>query len=316
MYFPARADRSMHEIEVEEAPLVVHVDAEKTINFVSSATYLGHVVTTDLLDNKHLQSRVSKASQVFGALGKDVFRNKKVWKSVKSKVLLSMIIPVLLDGVECCAVSAKMMAEMETSFHRFVRSCLHVTPFTQRQSRFTSENLLRKLGLQPLHYYMDLKILAYAGHVSRMPEYRMPKITTYGKLVENRRLGRPVKNVLAVLNESLKRKGILGSTWKLKAADKLKWRSTIRRTSKLRRARVKNKTFHSPSWVANPQRVIGFCVEKQFGTKWYVGTVVQTLFDEDNQEQLWSVKYDDDENELYDAGELDKILSADPVFLR
>jgi hypothetical protein len=184
MFIPAKFERE----EDSEAPLVVGGvgAARKTVNFVKSATYLGHIISTTLTDSKHLKSRMSKAAQVFGALGKNVFRNKQVWKMVKAQILKSMILPVLLDGAECCVISAKVMAEMETLYHRFIRSCLRISPYTQRKYKLSSEELLRRMGMEPLHYYLDLKILAYAGHIVRMPNYRLPKIVRSGHVRNTR----------------------------------------------------------------------------------------------------------------------------------
>jgi hypothetical protein len=36
--------------------------------------------------------------------------------------------------------------------------------------------VLRRLGLQPLHYYVDLKVLGFAGHMQRMPACRLPQL--------------------------------------------------------------------------------------------------------------------------------------------
>jgi hypothetical protein len=35
----------------------------------------------------------------------------------------------------------------------------------QRQNRITPDTMLLGLGLQPLHYYVDLKTLGFAGHI-------------------------------------------------------------------------------------------------------------------------------------------------------
>ena len=280
-----------------------------------NATYLGHILSSDLSDEKHIKSRMAKASQIFGALGQHVFRNKQVWKIVKATILRTMILPVLLDGLECCVISPKMLAAMETVYHRFVRSCLRITPYTQREFRLTSEKLLKKLGIQPLHYFLDLKILAYAGHVVRMPAYRLPKITSYGKLDETRKRGRPIKTMISGVNESLKRKGIPIYGWKQISKDKEKWADVIRRISKHTRARAKNpKSRFACSWIQSPSQILRRFVEKKFGAKWYVGTIIETNLDEHTNEQIWRVRYDDDDEEDYSASQLKSILCYDIDF--
>ena len=123
------------------------------INFVPKATYLGHVIHQDLTDDHHLRTRMGKASQVFGALRQNLFGNKNVWRKIKVRVLLTMILPTMLDGAENSIISPIIMREMETLYHRLVRSCLHITPYTQRKYKVTSEMLLRRLNVQLLHHY-------------------------------------------------------------------------------------------------------------------------------------------------------------------
>jgi hypothetical protein len=59
----------------------------------------------------------------------------------------SVIIPTMLDVVGCCVVTAGMMEEMTTAFHRLARSALHITPCTQRKHKLTSEELPERIGL-------------------------------------------------------------------------------------------------------------------------------------------------------------------------
>jgi hypothetical protein len=257
---------------------------------------------------------MAKASQIFGALGKNVFRNKAVWRNVKAQIMVSMILPVLLDGSECCAISTKTMDEMETLYHRMIRSCLRITPYTQRKFRLSSENLLKKIGLRPLHYYLDLKVLAYAGHVQRMPIYRLPKLTRDGRLPLPQKRGRPTRNVMSCLKDSLKRKKIQIENWKNLAENKNLWASQIRKSQTHERARAKNKKCKHgvpEIWAKSPSTNIGLYVEKQYGTKWYVGTIVETNVDSHTNDQIWRVLYDDGDEEDYNAQQLAKIICPD-----
>ena len=189
----------------------------------SAATYLGHTIHSSLSDDPHIQARMSKANQVFGALRHHLFCNKHVWRKVKAEVLLAMVVPTLLDGAECCAVTAATMQDMETMYLKWVRSCLGVTPWTQRKYRMTSESLLKRLGVNPLHHYLDLKTLSYAGHVERMMPGRLPRITRHSQLEGARRRGRPNKSGEDGIKDSLRRKGVSVSTWQIISQNRTKW---------------------------------------------------------------------------------------------
>jgi hypothetical protein len=97
-------------------PLTVDEVHGKKINFVQEVKYLGHIITSNLTDEAHLHSRMGKAAQVFGALRPNLFAKKEVWNLVKAKIMETMIIPTLLDGTECCAISATTMNEMESLY--------------------------------------------------------------------------------------------------------------------------------------------------------------------------------------------------------
>jgi hypothetical protein len=100
---------------------------------------LGHAITSNLSDAAHISVRASKGAQTFGALGPKLLRCSCVWKDAKRLMFESMIIPTMLDGVECHVLTVGMMEEMTTVHHRFIRSALHITPCTQRKHELTSE---------------------------------------------------------------------------------------------------------------------------------------------------------------------------------
>ena len=307
------AGKKVTEPKKEDA-IIVDSDNELSINFVKQATYLGHVISCELTDDQHMRTRMAKTSQIFGALGKNVFRNKDVWKSVKAQIMTTMILPVLLDGAECSIISTKVMADMETLYHRLVRSCLHITPYTQRKFKISSEELLRRLGIRPLHYYLDLKFLAYAGHVERMQTFRLPKFTRDGRLQGKSKPGRPVKTIQDCLKSSLKRKNIKFADWPRLSKDRSVWAKLIRNKPTNETARVKprkQKERFPASWATSPSSLIGQYVEKRFGAKWYVGRIMETNTDEHTNEQIWNISYDDGDKEDYSARQLIQIICTD-----
>ena len=129
----------------------------------------------------------------------------------------------MLDGIECCVISATTRNEMTSKYHQWVRSCCRVTPHTQRKYRLTSEHLLQRMKMQPLHYFIDLKQLGYAGHVQRMSKTRMPKRINDAHLEGPRKTGRPPKSLANCVHEGLKRKGIDVSSWKQAAQNRNEW---------------------------------------------------------------------------------------------
>jgi hypothetical protein len=308
IFIPA-VDGSPEEGNLE--PLTVNELCDKKINFVQEVKYLGHIITSGLTDEAHLHSRMGKAAQVFGALRPNLFARKEVWNVVKAKILESMIIPTLLDGTECCAISATTMSEMESLYLRFVRTSLRITPHSQRKYRLTSESLLKKLGVKPLHYYLDVKMLAYAGHVERMPPHRLPKIVQHCVLQGPQRLGRPIKNVRHTLLNGMRRKKIDPKCWQLLAKDRENWADIIRRNWYCHARIYQRQKKVIPRWASDPQLLLDQFVEKRFLNKWYVGKIVSFDEDENTNATIWRVEYDDGDAEDCDEAAIAKILCPD-----
>ena len=290
-------------------------DPNKLPRFIpsmASALYLGHRIANDLSSQTHMTERMSKATQLFGALRKNFLGSKDVWAKVKSRVFQSMILPTLLDGVECCMLTRAIMDELTTTYHRMVRSALRITPMLQRQNRITSETMLLRLGLQPLHYYVDLKTLGFAGHIERMNSTRLPKLLRDSALPGPKKRGGQHKTHLNFIQQSLRRKGIPCATWKELAQDRTAWAKAVRSASTIgARITANCRRKLKDAWAYVPRSLIGKHVEKRFGGKHYVGTITNIDTDEDTNENLWHVQYDDSDSEDYTEDELAKILCDD-----
>jgi hypothetical protein len=203
------------------------------------------------------------------------------------------------------------MSDMESIYMRWLRNCMRITPYTQRKHKVTSNTILDKIGMKPLHYYLDLKILAYAGHVARMPETRLPKIAKYSILKGPRKRGRPPTTSFKNIHDGLKRKEMDTIKWKNLAGDKTKWANMIRQNlNNNAKAKPKKKKI-LPDWATTPTMIIGKFVEKRFGTKWHVGQIKDIDIDEHTNETIWVVNYDDGDAEDCNITELDKILCLD-----
>ena len=282
------------------------------IPMVESAIYLGHRITNHLSSQEHLLDRMNKTTQLFGALRPQFLGSKNVWRKVKTVVFESMLLPTLLDGVECCVPTNAVMNELTSTYHRMVRSALSISPYSQRKHRLTSETMLTRLGLQPLHYYVDLKTLGYAGHVQRMHDARLPKLLRNSTMNGSRRPGGQFKSHLSFLKQCLQRKGIQFETWHATADNRTEWAKAIRTASTIG-ARITPKCRETllNLWASTPTSLIGKHVEKRFRNKHFVGTIIDTDKDADTKEQIWHVKYDDSDSEDHDENELQKILCDD-----
>ena len=90
--------------------------------------------------------------------------------------------------------------------------------------------VLKRAGMQSVYTLLKLAQLRWTGHVTRMPDERLPKKIFYGELqVGKRSHGGQKKRYKDILKVSLKDFNIPTESWEQIAQDQTKWRGLIRR---------------------------------------------------------------------------------------
>ena len=298
VFYPANEGEKSAEQKIE-----VNDDGTEWIDFTDGSPYLGSYIHTSLRDDHEIRTRIRKAAQMYGCLRRHLLSSKDTWREVKKKVLVGMILPIMLDGAEQWVISAQVLREMKTAYHKMIRGCLRMTTHTTRKHRISTSTMLGHLDMEPLEYYVDWRVLGYAGHVERMQDNRLPKKMRDASIEGKGKVGAPPKTHERQRNESMKRKGINKATWKDEAVDKNKWR-----------AMIKGKCVTPPTSSfkdelrRDPSSAIGTKVEKLYRQKWYGGVIVDTDEDSETGDQIWGVKYDDGETADYTRREIKKMM--------
>ena len=90
--------------------------------------------------------------------------------------------------------------------------------------------VLRRAGLESVEAGLAATQLRWTGHVVRMNEKRIPKITLYGELARgSRKVGGQKLRYRDVVKRHLKAMDIEVGTWEELAADRTSWRASIHR---------------------------------------------------------------------------------------
>ena len=71
--------------------------------------------------------------------------------------------------------------------NHFHTSCLRKLLKIKWQDRIPVEDVLKRAGMQSVHTLLKLSQLRWTGHVTRMPDERLPKKILYGELKVGRR---------------------------------------------------------------------------------------------------------------------------------
>ena len=222
----------------------------KGVHKTDKFTYLGSTLSRNVTIDDEMQSRLGKASAAFGRLSQQVWKRRGIRLETKIKVYRAAVMTTLLYGSETWTVYSRHARKL----NHFHTTCLRRILGIKWQDRVPDTEVLEKAGLPSIITILMQNQLRWAGHVTRMPDHRLPKQLFFGELTEGKRsAGGPKKRFKDTLKSSLKAFGLNTTSWEKTAEDRQTWRQTIhkgakqhetqRRTSaKLRRQAKKEKT--------------------------------------------------------------------------
>ena len=289
----------------------ININEEEWVNFVPSSRYLGATIHQTLSDDGEIKLRIGKAMGMMGMMRSQIMTSKNVSILIKKKIMLGMILPIMLDGAENWIVTSCMKRHLIASYNYMIRSCFRLNMFTTRKFKITTSSLLTKMDMGDLQYYLDWKVLGYAGHIERMPPNRLPKILRDAETFNKKKIGGQTKSYIRQLSECLKRKGITESNWKDIASNKIAWRKAIKSDSILSIPNRSLRYKERKDICGRPQDLMGQFVEKRFRQTWHVGKITGFEECDISGDIIWNVQYDDGDSEDCDYGEIEKILCKD-----
>ena len=173
-----------------------------------------------------VNARIAKARAAFGWLRGSIWDRSGIRLDTKLKVYRSVMLPTLLYACETWTVYQRHVKRL----NHFHTSCLRKLLKIKWQERIPDTDVLKRAGMQSIHTLLKLAQLRWTGHVTRMPDERLPKKTLYGELqVGKRSNGGQKKRYKDTLKASLKDFNIPTESWEQIAQDRTKWRGLIKR---------------------------------------------------------------------------------------
>ena len=121
---------------------------------VDQFTYIGSVIPWDGLCAHDVQSRISKASRVFGCLQAHVFRNRPLFLRCRRDVYVALVLTTLLYGAETWTTKAPDLRRLNAFHHQCVRAIVDISRHQQWDDRVTSSTLAKTLFL----YYTGIQV--------------------------------------------------------------------------------------------------------------------------------------------------------------
>ncbi|KAL5248275.1 hypothetical protein ACHWQZ_G017455 [Mnemiopsis leidyi] len=221
-------DASQHPLP-KDRTLDLTVDGNP-VKQVTQFTYLGATITSDGKIEKEISVRIGKATGAFNQLN-NIWKNKNISINNKVRIYVAGVITILTYGCEVWNTTQAQSGRLET-FHQYcLRRILRVRWF----HRVKNDDVLKRAEISTLSDIIATKRLRWFGHVSRMPEDRLPNYLLDWKPKHGKRSkGRPRKGLNDVFIEdaegSLNVSGLTIDCMKRLAADRKGWRNSTRRS--------------------------------------------------------------------------------------
>ena len=158
-----------------------------TLKQVEKFKYLGVAFTSAGRQDEELDTRIGKASAVMRALHYSVVMKRELSKKAKLSVFKAVFVPILTCGHESWVMTERMRSQVQASKMSFLRRIEGVTLF----NKVRSSEIRKSLNIEPLLLRIERFQLRWFGHVSRMPQERLPKQALLAKANGRRPVGRP-----------------------------------------------------------------------------------------------------------------------------
>ena len=249
----------------DQNPPIITVNGQ-ALTTVNKFIYLGSALTSDAQLDAEISNRIAKASASFGRLKDKAWERKGITLKTKLKLYKATVMRSLLHASETWTTYVRQ----EKILNRFHINCLKKLLHITWKDMIPDTEILERSDLPSIQTQLRRDRIRWAGHVTRMPDHRIPKQLLYCQLREGKRnVGRQMKRFKDCLKDSLKDFDIPPASWESKAKDRTTWRGLIRtgakrfesnRAEEAKKKRARRKGKVAESQAANSQLSCQLCI--------------------------------------------------------
>ena len=157
-----------------------------TLKQVEKFKYFGVAFTSDERQDEKLDNWIGKASEVMRALHYSVVMKRELSKKSKLSIFRTGFVPILTYGHESWVMTESVRSQLQASEMKFLRRIEGVILF----NKVRSSEIRKSLNIEPLFLRIERSQLRWFGHVSRMPQERLPEQALFTKAKGRRPVGR------------------------------------------------------------------------------------------------------------------------------
>mmetsp|Transcript_29568 Transcript_29568/g.63652 ORF Transcript_29568/g.63652 Transcript_29568/m.63652 type:complete len:248 (-) Transcript_29568:200-943(-) len=194
---------------------------------VSEFCYLGDMLARDCGDVGAVSARVEAAGKAFGLLRQCIFASSSVSSAAKAAAYEGVVLAILLFGSEGWCLPEVQMQRLRVLHARCLRSMCRVTRTHTWKHHIPSEELMLRLGLDAVEFYVARRQLGWASRVARMDYSRLPRRMLSCWVPHKRPRGAPCMTYGRTLAKALDVFDIDHTKWPTLAADRAAWHTTL-----------------------------------------------------------------------------------------
>ncbi len=121
---------------------------------------------------------------------------------------MALCLSILLYGSEVWSLREDLLSRLRSFRHRCVRTMCRINIAHTIRHHISTSSLLARFGIEPLETYYHRRLLRWAGHVSRMPLNRLPRMLLTGWVANPRPLGCPQMTWVRAPKKALSSNGL------------------------------------------------------------------------------------------------------------
>jgi hypothetical protein len=126
IYFPAHS-KPIEEVEEDLISGRIIISGNKFVDFTDQFKYLGTYLAQNLSDDTDVDDRITAASKNFNALGKELFRNRKISLHIQCRLFVATTINILLWGCDTWALTRTQLNKIEVFHRRCIRQMIGIS---------------------------------------------------------------------------------------------------------------------------------------------------------------------------------------------
>ncbi|MCP4744834.1 MAG: reverse transcriptase family protein, partial [Desulfobacteraceae bacterium] len=143
MYFPSQSNFKK-DIPQELIDGDFDLPGNRFVSFTPQFKYLGTYLSQNLTEEYDIDARIASATKNFNALGRSIFRNRRISLDIRCQLYLAITVNILLWGCDSWALLTKQIDKLNSFHNRSMRQLCGYPMYQVKDYRIRTEAWLKK----------------------------------------------------------------------------------------------------------------------------------------------------------------------------